>query len=54
LEYKVKPGDIKIELRVYKNNEIVCHEPTAEEIVPIMDHIVHLNKILEQHEREGV
>lgn len=54
LEYKVKPGDIKIELRVYKNNEIVCHEPTAEEIVPIMDHIIHLNKILEQHEREEV
>lgn len=54
LEYKFKPGDIKIELRVYKNNKIVCHEPTAEEIVPIMDHIIHLNKILEQHEREEV
>lgn len=52
LEYKVRPGDIKIELRVYKNDEVVCHEPTAEDIVPIMDKIIHLNKILEKLENE--
>lgn len=47
LEYKVKPGDISIELRVYKNDEVLVHNPTAEDILPIMDKIVHLNKILE-------
>jgi hypothetical protein len=52
LEYKVRPGDIKIELRVYKNDEVICHEPTAEDIVPIMDKIIHLNKILEKLENE--
>ena len=52
LEYKVKPGEIKIELRVYKNDEVVRHEPTAEDILPIMDKIVHLNKILEKLENE--
>lgn len=52
LEYKVKPGDIEFELRVYKNDEVVIHKPTAEDILPIMDKIVHLNKILEQIDYE--
>lgn len=48
LEYKIKPGDIKMELRVYKNDEVLEYEPTAEDILPIMDKIVHLDKILEK------
>ena len=52
LEYKVKPEDIKIELRVYKNDEVVVWNPTAEDIVPIMDKIVHLDKLLEKIDRE--
>ena len=52
LEYKVKPGDIKIELRVYKNDEILYHNPTAEDIVPIMDKIIHLDRILEKIDDE--
>lgn len=47
LEYKIKPGTIDMELRVYKNNEVLVHNPTAEDIVPIMDRIVHLDKILQ-------
>lgn len=50
LEYKIKPGDIDIELRVYKNDEVLVHKPTAEDILPIIDKIVHLNKILESNE----
>ena len=52
LEYKVKPGDIKMELRIYQNDEILYHNPTAEDIVPIMDKIVHLNKLLEKIDDE--
>lgn len=52
LEYKIKPGEIKMELRIYQNDEILFHNPTAEEILPIMDHIVHLNKLLEKLESE--
>lgn len=52
LEYKVRPGDIDIELRVYKNDEVVCHCPTAEDIVPIMDKIIHLDKLLEKLDKE--
>ena len=52
LEYKIKPGDISIELRIYQNDEVIYHNPTAEDIVPIMDKIVHLNKLLEKIESE--
>lgn len=46
LEYKIKPGEIDIELRIYQNDEVIVHNPTAEQILPIMDKIVHLDKIL--------
>lgn len=51
LEYKIKPGDIRMELRIYQNDEILVHEPTAEDILPIMDKIVHVDKMLEKIER---
>ena len=46
LEYKVKPGEIQMECRIYQNDDILIANPTAEDIVPIMDKIIHLNKIL--------
>ena len=52
LEYKVKPGDIQIELRIYQNDEIIYHNPTAEDIVPIMDKIIHLDKLLSKIDEE--
>lgn len=53
LEYKMKPGDIKMELRIYQNDEIIYHNPTAEDILPIMDKIVHIDKMLKQFDGEG-
>ena len=53
LEYKMKPGDIEIELRIYQNDTIIVHNPTADEIAHIMDKIIHLNKLLEKMEKEG-
>ena len=47
LEYEVKPGEIDMELRIYQDNEVIIHNPTAEDVLPIMDKIVHLNKLLE-------
>ena len=54
LEYKVKPGDISMELRVYKNDEVLVHNPTAEDILPIMDKIISLDKLLQRLEYEEV
>lgn len=52
LEYKVKPGDIEIELRIYQSDEIVYHNPTAEEILPIIDKIITFDKILNKRKME--
>ena len=52
LEYNKKPGDISFELRIYQNDEVIIHNPTAEDILPIMDKIVHLNKLLEKIDNE--
>ena len=46
LEYGYKPSDINIELRIYQNNEILYHKPTAEDIVPIIDKIITFDKII--------
>ena len=50
LEYKIKPSEIKMELRVYKNNDVLVCNPTAEDIVPIMETIVSLNKVINKYE----
>ena len=50
LEYKVKPGEINMELRIYQNDEIIYHKPTVEEIAPIMDRIVYVTKLFEKLE----
>lgn len=54
LEYRQKPGEIDIELRLYQNDEVTIHHPTAEDILPIMDKIIHLDKLLEKIDYEGV
>lgn len=54
LEYKIKPVEIEIELRLYQNNEILYHNPTVEELVPIIDKIVTFDKIINKiKEQEG-
>lgn len=46
LEYKIKPSDIDIELRLYQSDEILYHKPTVEDIAPIIDKIVTFDKII--------
>lgn len=54
LEYKIKPFDIEMELRLYQNDEILYHKPTAEDIVPIIDKIITFDKIINKiKERES-
>ena len=48
LEYKVKPEDIDMELRIYQNDEVIVHNPGYDEIVPIMEQIVRFDKVLTQ------
>lgn len=48
LEYKIKPGDIKMELRIYQNDKVFIHEPSVEDIAHIMDRIIHMDRVLEK------
>ena len=40
MEYRIKPKDLKIELRIYWQDEVIVGEPTAADIVPLIDKII--------------
>lgn len=48
LEYRYKPIDIQMELRIYQNDEVVTYNPTVADIVPIIDKIVTFDKLIER------
>ena len=50
LEYKWKPHDIEMELRIYQNDEVVVHIPEPEDILDIMNHIIRLDNLIEKLE----
>lgn len=54
LEYDVDPKDIIIELRIYQNDKVQVHHPTVEDIAPIMDKIIHFDKLLDKIDNEEV
>ena len=54
LEYHVKPGEIEMELRIYQNNDVHIANPTAEDIVPIMDKIITADKIIKKIKEQEV
>lgn len=54
LEYKFKPSEIDIVLGVYKKDEVAFCEPDPEEIVEIMNKIIHLDKLLVKIDNEEV
>lgn len=53
LEYKVKPSDIDIELRLYQSDEIMVHNPTTEDIVPIINKIITFDNVISKIKAEG-
>lgn len=54
LEYNVKPGNIGMELRIYQHDDILVFNPTAEDIVPIMDKIISFDKVINKIQIEEV
>ena len=54
LEYKFKPSEIDIVLGVYKKDEVAFCEPEPEEIVEIINKIIHLDKLLAKIDNEEV
>lgn len=53
LEYAIKPSDIQMELRIYQWDGITIHNPTVEDILPIMDKIITIEKIASSVEKEN-
>lgn len=54
LEYRVKPGEIGMELRLYQSDDILVANPTAEDIAPIMDKIITFDKLITKIKSEEV
>lgn len=52
LEYRVKPMDISMELRIYQNDDIDYDSPGADIISPIMEKIVTFDQIIEEVKRQ--
>lgn len=53
LEYDIPVNDIYSELRLYQNNEIDIFKPTLEDIVPVMDAIIHCDEVIESIKKEN-
>ena len=53
LEYNNKPSDIDMELTTYQNIEILVHNPTVDDILPLMDKIITFDKIIDKMKIEG-
>jgi len=48
LEYEVDPRGIKIELRIYQDDEVQIYDADPEDILFIMDKIIEFDKMIEQ------
>ena len=46
LEYGHKPSEIEMELRIYQNDAVLCHNATVEDVLPIMDRIVTFDRLI--------
>lgn len=44
LEYRIKPADIQIELRIYQNDDMEPHIPELDSLAHIMDKIITFDK----------
>lgn len=54
LEYKFKPDTLKIETRIYQNDSIWVERPGVDIILPIMDNIVHKDKLINGYSSGGI
>lgn len=52
LEYDIDPLDIKIELRIYQDNEVVVYDADPEDVIFIMNKIQEFDKIITHHRLE--
>lgn len=54
LEYRLKPGEIDFELRIYQNDEVFVDTPEADDILPVIDKIITFDKFIEKMKAEAL
>jgi Protein of unknown function (DUF2800) len=54
LEYGIRPGNIKIELRIYQNDEVIIDNPEVDVIAHVMSKIVTFDQRIEQIKAGGL
>ena len=54
LEYGFKPSKIRMELRIYKDDDIITDNPEVDEIVHVMDRIIHFDKVINEARESGM
>lgn len=52
LEYRFKPNQIKMELRIYQNDGVRVYEPDSDEIFHIIDKIITFDKLINEFRAE--
>lgn len=53
LEYRVKPGEIDMELRIYQSDEVLILHPEVDEVAHVMDKIIRFDKMIEEIKLKG-
>lgn len=53
LEYRIPPGDIEMEFRIYQDDGILLRTPDTEDIIRIMDTIVRFDRIINKINEEA-
>ena len=53
LEYKIRPEDTEMELRIYQNDDVLIGKPKTKDIKPIMNKIILFDKVIEKIKLEG-
>jgi len=52
LEYRMKPFEIGVELRIYQSNEVRIYEPDPDDLMHLMDKIVVFDRRIEEIKQE--
>lgn len=54
LEYGVKPTQIEMELRLYQSEEILVFNPSADDLIPIINNIIKFDKVIARLKAEEI
>ena len=54
LEYRMKPSDIEMELRLYQNDDVIYCTPDPKDILAITDKIVSFDKVINKIKEQEI